>query len=66
MVNQSQTDQLLTLNEAAQYLRVSVVFLWQKRKEGAIQSIKAGKKVLIRKSAIEAYLQANTKEVAHA
>jgi excisionase family DNA binding protein len=60
-----QEDPLLTLTEAADYLRVSKVFLWQKRKEGLIQFIKAGKKVLIRKSAIESYLAANTKEVIH-
>lgn len=60
-----QQDCLLTLKEAADYLRVSKVFIWKIRKEGSIQSIKAGKKVLIRKSAIDAYLNANTMEVAH-
>jgi excisionase family DNA binding protein len=54
-----QQEKLLTLKEASAYMRVSEVFIYIRRKEGAIKSIKAGKKVLIRKSDIDAYLNAN-------
>jgi len=61
----NQQDALLTASEAAEYMRISKVYLWLLRKDGKIPFINIGKKILIRKSAIDAYLKANTREAAH-
>lgn len=53
-------DQLITTNEAAQYMRCTRAFLWKMRKEGKLQSLSAGKKVLFERSAIESFLNKKT------
>jgi hypothetical protein len=58
--------ELLTINQAKSYMKCSHVFLWKRRKEGLIKTINAGKKVLIPKSSIDAYLKINQQEVCHA
>lgn len=55
--------ELLTIKQAKAYLKCSHVFLWKRRNEGKIQSVHAGKKVLILKSSIDAFLQLDPKEV---
>jgi len=49
-------DELLTISQAAKYLKCSTVFIWKRRKEGKLESVGAGKKILIRMSSIDAYL----------
>lgn len=49
-------EQLLTVNEVAAYMRCSRVFIWKIRKDGKLNCLKAGKKVLFQKSAIDSYL----------
>ena len=41
-------------------MKCSHVFLWKRRNEGKIQTIHAGKKVLLTKASNDAYLQINT------
>jgi len=53
-------DQLLTIKQATGYLKCSHVFLWKRRLEGKIQTKHAGKKVLIPKASIDAYLQSES------
>ena len=63
MINNIQLkDQLLTIKQAQGYMKCSHVFLWKQRKAGLIQTIHAGKKVLLPKSSLDNYLQLN-KEV---
>jgi excisionase family DNA binding protein len=54
---------LRTVTETEKILRCSRTFLWQLRKSGDIQAIKAGKKVLIPQSSIDAFLNQNKEEV---
>ncbi len=54
-------DELLTIDQAKDYLKCSSVFLWKKRKEGKIKAVNAGKKVLYPKSSLNDYLQLKTK-----
>lgn len=54
-------EELLTDKQAKDYLNCSSVFLWKKRKEGKIQAVNAGKKVLYPKSSLDEYLQLKTK-----
>lgn len=56
-MNPVERDELLTVAQAQKYLSCSDVFLWSLRKEGKIHSVNAGKKILIPKSSIDAYLQ---------
>lgn len=56
-------NELLTINQAKEYMKCSHAFIWQKRKEGLITAVNAGKKVLVLKSSIDAYLKINTGEV---
>lgn len=53
----AEQENLMTVEEASQYLKCSQVFLWKKRKEGKIIAVNAGKKVLYPKSSLDAYLQ---------
>ncbi len=56
-------SELLTINQAAKYLKCSRVFLWQQRKKGQISTINVGKKkLLIPKASIDAFLKLNQKE----
>ena len=55
-------DELLTDEQAREYLKCSSVFLWKKRKEGKIKAVNAGKKILYPKSALDSYLQLKTKK----
>lgn len=52
-------QQLLTIEQAKNYMKCSNVFLWQRRKEGKIQTVHANSKVLIPKTSIDAYLGLN-------
>lgn len=54
-------DELLTDEQAREYLKCSSVFLWKKRKEGKIKAVNAGKKILYPKSGLDSYLQLKTK-----
>lgn len=54
-------DELLTDQQAKDYLKCSSVFLWKKRKEGKIKAVNAGKKVLYPKSSLDNFLQLKTK-----
>ena len=56
-------NDLLTIKQAKEYMKCGHVFLWKKRKEGAIQTIHAGKKVLLPKRSLDAYLKFNSKEI---
>ena len=49
-------DELLTDEQAQQYLKCSSVFLWKRRKEGKIKALNAGKKVLYPLSALNEYI----------
>lgn len=55
-------DELLTDEQAREYLKCSSVFLWKKRKEGKITAVNAGKKILYPKSVLDSYLQLKTKK----
>jgi excisionase family DNA binding protein len=55
-------EELLTDEQAREYLKCSSVFLWKKRKEGKIRAVNAGKKVLYPKSNLDGYLQLKTKK----
>lgn len=55
-------DELLTDEQAREYLKCSSVFLWKKRKEGKIKAVNAGKKILYPKSCLDSYLQLKTKK----
>lgn len=57
----SEQDELLTDQQAKEYLKCSSVFLWKKRKEGKIKAVNAGKKVLYPKSSLDRFLQLKTK-----
>lgn len=60
-------QQLLTIEQAKDYMKCSTVFLWQRRKEGKIKTVHANSKVLIPKASIDAYLGLDNseKEVSH-
>lgn len=49
--------ELLTLSQTKEYMKCSYAFIWLKRKEGRIQSVNAGKKVLVVKASIDAFLK---------
>lgn len=55
-------DELFTTDQATKYVKCSAVFLWKKRKEGKIEAVNAGKKVLYPKSGLDRYLQLKTKK----
>lgn len=59
----SNTDKLLTLTEAADYMRVSKMFIWHRRKEGKLVALRAGKKVLFHKSTIDSFLRGNNQNL---
>jgi len=50
---------MLTITEARKVLRCSRGFLYSLRRAGKLQAVKAGRKVLVSKSAIYEYLAAN-------
>jgi hypothetical protein len=50
-------DELFTDKEATQYMKCSSVFLWKKRKQGAIVAVHAGKKILYPKSSLDNFLR---------
>ena len=58
----TEQDELLTDEQAREYLKCSSVFLWKKRKEGKIKAVNAGKKILYPKSVLDNYLQLKTKK----
>ncbi len=58
----TEQDELLTIEQAMEYLKCSAVFLWKRRKEGKIKAVNAGKKVLYPKSVLNDYLQLKTKK----
>lgn len=58
----TEQDELLTDNQAKEYLKCSSVFLWKRRKEGKIKAVNAGKKLLYPKSSLNDYLQLKTKK----
>lgn len=58
----TERDELLTIDQASDYLKCSAVFLWKKRKEGKIKAVNAGKKVLYPKSSLDSFLQLKTKK----
>lgn len=56
-------QQLLTIKQAKAYMKCSHVFLWKRRREGKIITVHAGKKILLPKASIDAYLQFNVNEL---
>ena len=58
----TEQDELLTDNQAKEYLKCSSVFLWKRRKEGKIKAVNAGKKLLYPKSSLDQYLQLKIKK----
>ena len=50
------SDPIFTLSEAAQYIRCSKVFIWQRRRAGDLVGLHAGRKVLFRKSELDRFL----------
>lgn len=56
---QIQEADLLTLAEVGKKLRCSRTFIFDLRKAGKLQAIKAGKKVLFSATSIQDYLNAN-------
>ena len=57
----TESEELLTIEQARQYLKCSAVFLWKRRREGKITAVNAGKKVLYPKSSLDSYLQLKTR-----
>ncbi|HMT75793.1 MAG TPA: helix-turn-helix domain-containing protein [Chitinophagaceae bacterium] len=57
----TEQDELMTDEQAREYLKCSSVFLWKRRKEGKIKAVNAGKKILYPKSSLDSYLQLKTK-----
>lgn len=57
------SQQLLTVKEAASYLRCSRGTVWNMRKEGLLQGSKIGRKVLFMLKDLESLVESN-KEVA--
>lgn len=53
----TEQDELMTDEQAREYLKCSSVFLWKKRKEGKIKAVNAGKKILYPKSNLDNFLQ---------
>lgn len=51
------TTELLTVSEAAAYLKCSREFIWKLRKKGDIETVHAGNKVLLPKSSIDNFLK---------
>jgi excisionase family DNA binding protein len=52
-------DELLTIKQAAAYLRTSVVTFWKVRKSSNIRAVLSNKKLLFRKSDLDDYLAKN-------
>ncbi len=50
------SDELLTDEQAAEYLKCSSVFLWQQRKAGNLKFVKAGKKLLYPRSSLNSFI----------
>ena len=56
----SLNDQLLTVRQAAEYLKCSTVFIYLRRKEGKIKALTVGtKKVLIPKESLDCFIKLN-------
>jgi hypothetical protein len=55
-------DELFTEQQAEEYCKCSAVFLWKKRKEGKINAVNAGRKILYPKSSLDCFLQLKTKK----
>ncbi|MEJ7740188.1 MAG: helix-turn-helix domain-containing protein [Chitinophagaceae bacterium] len=56
-------DELLTDQQAAEYIKCSSVFLWQQRKAGHLKAVRAGKKLLYPKSSLNAFIGLKKEEV---
>ena len=56
----NQGDRLLTYEEEAEYMRCSKVFIRNRGKEGKLKDVRAEKKVLFQKYAIDANLHINS------
>lgn len=54
--NLEEIDRLITVNEAAKFLKISRVTLWKYRSEGKIKHVQDGKRILFRKEDIENFL----------
>lgn len=63
MLHTDLDSELLTIKQAKSYLKCSHVFLWKRRKEGKIKAVNAGRKVLLVKASLDAYLNLTGKEV---
>ena len=51
--------QLLTIKQTQEYMKCSHVFIWNRRNEGLIETVRAGRKILIPKASIDKFLQLN-------
>ena len=60
------SERLLTIKQAADYLKCSKVYIYLKRREGKIETITLSKKkVLITKESLDAFLVSHENEASH-
>lgn len=58
-------DQMMTLNEVAEFLKVSPRTVWTLLKEGAIQAARIGRQWRVRHEAVLEYVKSTERPVRH-
>jgi len=61
MNNQQKPEKLMTLEEVAEYLRLSIHTVYKMAQKGKIPALKAGKKWRFRKEDIDQWLEVSNK-----
>ncbi len=61
--NARQSEAVLSLNEAASYLRCSYLTILRMIKDGRLPSYKMGRRVLVKRSDVEAYAIASPRKM---
>jgi len=61
MKNQKKIERLMTLEEVAEYLRLSIHTIYKMAQKGKIPALKAGKKWRFRKEDIDHWLEVSDK-----
>lgn len=64
-ISSTSDDKYFTIEEAATYMRCSRFRLWQLRNDGLLKFTTSGRRVLIKKSAVDSLLSVNQKKVCH-
>lgn len=59
----TETNELLTDKEAAQFLRLSTLTLWRLRKRGELPFVRLATKLLYRRSDLIAFIERNQRNV---